>query len=207
MSTISNRGDARSRFFETDYTQTNIEGGNIIGVPSNNIITRQTNKETWSHKITINIPQSRTSTNSVNYPNSALNSKESSPLVHEANAVDEFNSINFTSRKTITNSNSNQSGSSSPNERERISNGHITDSIDETIIENNDLKTIFIRSYNIDVKNIDNFLADKASKSANSIPKPPRLSLEAEKHNICEIQKLDDNITNGKTQQLNSAMH
>lgn len=76
-----------------------------------------------------------------------------------------------------------------------------TDSIDQTIIENNDLKKIFVRSYNIDLKNIDDYL-DKAEEDrsedrstislnrVNSIPKPPRISLDVEKENTYELEAL-----------------
>ncbi|KAG4078016.1 hypothetical protein HA402_002067 [Bradysia odoriphaga] len=210
MSTISNRGDARSRFFETDYSQTNIEGSNIIRIPPDNIITRQTNKSTSINGETINTPEiDATSRSSISRDslNSAPNSKESSPanvpLCDEPNIADE--PTKFGSRKSISVTTSNQSEPCSPNRTElrpMISNGHVNDSIDQTIIENNDLKKIFIRSYSIDVKNIDDFLTDEAAKSANSIPKPPRLSLDVEKQNVHEVKALlSENIGNEKSPQ------
>lgn len=206
MSTISNRGDARSRFFEADYSQTCIEGTNIKKVPAGNIITRRINEAICS----VDVSGSHTDTNLMNSFNSTPSSVDSSSKNYPENE-DIFRSIKFENRKIISNRMTNSSKPTSPNETKMspmMCNGHITDSIDKTIIENNDLKRIFIRSYNIDVKNIDDFLTDKTSKSTSYVPpKPPRLSLDVEKKYTDEIQGLQSaNITNEKTSQLQQSV-
>lgn len=224
VSPINTNNVSSSRSFETDFSQTNIEGSNIKRIPSEKIITR---RSTYSARNSNTLKESLTETGK---DGSSLSSKdtsngilESSPNTKENrksslksspiaglkrmlsnSSTNVFKPIKFGSRKSI--SGSSPTEPSSPvktplNTMMQLEQIGKTDSIDRTIIENNDLKRIFVRSYNIDVKNIDDFLDENkmSFRRVNSIPKPPRISLDVEKENAEEIQLLLKENINGAT--------
>lgn len=187
--------NSNSRYFQTDFSQTNIEGSNCKKIPSEENITRLSANNSSSGSPTDtskNIPSStETSSNDLKSAPSAKeivkSYRKKSPIAVLKRMLSNGSTNGFGNHKNI-------SGSSSPTEPsspvktsstqlaswERISK---TDSIDKTIIENNDLKKIFVRSYNIDVKNIEDFLDEGSIQlnGVNSIPKPPRISADMEK--------------------------
>ncbi len=187
MSKIESNSAAKSRFFETDFSQTNIEGSNIKKIPSEKIITRRTSK-TFSQN------GNRTAT-----PNSSSSSASSSKEGSLKNCP-----IVGDSKRTVI---SNNATEAIITDEEHIMK---TNSIDQTIIENKDLKSIFVRSYHIDVKNIDDFLNDTTMMSiskVNTIPKPPRMSMDMEREDTDETQvPFRGNIANRTSSQPTSAM-
>lgn len=224
---------ASSRFFETDFFQTNIEGSNCKKIPSEKIITRRSasSSNTSSSKGSLTgTPKNSLSICSKESPNNTLksspspkdslkNSLKSSPIaglkrILSNSSTNVFKPIKFGSRKNISSTSSSPAEPSSPVKtppKTTTSWQQITtaDSIDQTIIDNNDLKKIFVRSYNIDVKNID-YLLDNSTmplNRVNSIPKPPRISVDMEKENTDEIQALLlESRTGGASPQPNSPM-
>lgn len=214
--------ESRNRFFQTDFSQTNIEGSNCKKIPSENIITRRSNSSSNSSSSKgsqSGTPKNSLTPSAVESPNntqksspslkgSPKSSTKSSPIaglkrILSNSPANVFKPIKFGSRKNISVSSSSPPEPSSPDKSpiktltswEKIINN---DSIDKTIIENNDLKKIFVRSYNIDVHD-DFWKGNSASLNyVNIVPKPPRMSLDIEKENPYELQMLmkrDD--TNG----------
>lgn len=212
-----------SRFFETDFSQTIIEGSNSKQIPSEKIITRRSasSSNTSSSEGSVNgTPTNRlsicskeeVSNNTLNSSSSPKETRKSSlkssPIaglkrILSNSSTNIFKPIKFGSRRN--------SSSSSPIEPscpvktpskttawEQIIK---TNSIDQTIIDNNDLKKIFVRSYNIDVKNIDDMLDNSAMQlnRVNSIPKPPRISVDMEKENTDESRALLQESYSGET--------
>lgn len=223
MSITYANSENRHRFFEIDFSQTNIEGSNSKKIPAEKIITRRSasssNSSSSKGSVTgtlengLSVSPKETSNtlaqNSSSPKGSLKSSLRNSPIgelkrILSNSSTNIFKPIKFGSRKnTISDRSSSPSEPPSPvktptAERKSMKSWKQivkTDSIDQTIIDNKDLKKIFVHSYNIDVKNvkkIDDFLNENtvALSPVNSIPKPPRISLDLEKENLHEIQKL-----------------
>lgn len=224
---------ASGRFFETDFAQTNIEGSNCKKVPSDKIITRRSasssNSSSSKGSPTGSPKHSLSICSKESDPNSALKSspgsKESrksslktSPIAGlkrllSKSSSNVFKPIQFGSRKSISVPSTSPTEPSSTDKIppktattpawEQISK---TDSIDKTIIENNDLKKILVRSYNVDVKHIDDLLDESAVSlhRVASVPKPPRIFANVEKGTADQMEAL---LQKNVSPQSNSQTH
>lgn len=225
-SVINTISETRNRFFEIDFSQTNIEGSNSKKIPSEKIITRRSisssstsssTKESLPGTPKISLSLSSTegaNTRPQSLPSpmeSIKNSLKKSPIsglkrIFSNSSTNILKPIKFGSRKNSVQSSPSEPSSPVKTESSKPTTAwEHTDSIDKTIIENNDLKKIFVRSYNIDVKNIDDLLNENAMamSQVNRIPKPPRLSMDMEKENTNEIAELQTLLReNGAVEKL-----
>lgn len=189
--------ETRNSFYAADFSLTNIEGSNVKKVPSEKIISRRSNKTDGRQN---GMPKINTATSLPSSKNSSLKRSPIGELkrILSNGITDVFKSNtengnrNIESSATIITSTAKPTIQTKPMMATFDESIIKTDSIDKTIIENNDLKKFFVRSYNIDEKNIEDFFNDGAMplNDVNSVPKPPRMSLDMDKENIDEEQKL-----------------
>lgn len=226
---MNTRSETRNRFFEIDFSQTNIEGSNSKKIPSEKIITRRSiSSSSTSSSTKDSLPGTRNvslslssaegaNTRPQSLPSPSVKSSlKKSPIsglkrIFSNSSTNILKPIKFGSRKNSIQSSPSEPSSPVKTELSKPTTAwEHTDSIDKTIIENKDLKKIFVRSYNIDVKNIEDLLNENgmAMSQVNRIPKPPRLSLDMEKENTDGIDELQtllrENGAVKKLPQLNS---